>query len=73
MIISYVSTTMDPQTREKTYWFTVKLRGHECTSLDVGFDKNGKWVSASGSVLSLDPKVQKEIVEATIPMVEKVI
>jgi len=73
MIISFTTTTVDARTKEKTYWFTVKLRGHECTALDLGFDKNANFVCASGSVFNLEPEVQQQIIKATAPMVEKVV
>lgn len=73
MIITFATTTVDTRTKEITYWFTVKLPGYECTALDVGFDKNGNFISASGTVLNLPADVQEEIVKATSPMVAQVV
>ena len=73
MIISFTTTTMNARTEEKTYWFTVKLPGYECTAIDVGFNEKAEFVCASGSFFNLDPEVQKQIIAATVPMAEKVV
>ena len=72
MIITFSTTTVDVRDQKVTFWFNVRLRGYECTALDVGFDKDGNLICASGSFLSLDPKDQAEIIAATAPMVKRI-
>lgn len=73
MIITFSTKTVDTRNGDVTYWFNIKLPGYECTALDAGFNKDGKMISASGSVLALDPTVQKEIEKATAPMVARLV